>query len=140
MCFGLRSRMRHRTLIGRTDVLGIAPECSRLIIIGAWRPCSTPVCQYGFLHHQVDGASIGIDGDHIPILNQGDRATVSSFRTNMTNAEATRAAREANVSDERHLLPATLTIERRRRRKRFPHAWPAQTGGASWRESVRPSV
>src|SRR3546814_1399042 len=43
MCFGLRSRMRHRTLIGRTDVLGIAPECSRLIIIGAWRPCSTPV-------------------------------------------------------------------------------------------------
>src|SRR3546814_2220038 len=52
MCFGLRSRMRHRTLIGRTDVLGIAPECSRLIIIGAWRPCSTPVCQYGFLHHQ----------------------------------------------------------------------------------------
>src|SRR3546814_9971677 len=28
MCFGLRSRMRHRTLIGRTDVLGIAPERS----------------------------------------------------------------------------------------------------------------
>src|SRR3546814_14459648 len=49
----------------------------------------------------VDGASTGIDGDHITILNQGDRATVSSFRTNMTNAEATRAAREATVSDER---------------------------------------
>src|SRR3546814_240432 len=70
----------------------------------------------------VDGASTGSDGDHITILNQGDRATVSSFRTNMTNAEATRAAREATVSDERHLLPETLTIESRSRRKHFAHA------------------
>src|SRR3546814_14654754 len=76
MCFGLRSRMRHRTLIGQTDVLGIAPECSRLIIIGAWRQCSTPVCQYVFIHHQVDGASICIDGYHIPILHHALPASV----------------------------------------------------------------
>src|SRR3546814_10001870 len=43
----------------------------------------------------------------------------------MTNAEATRAAREATVSDERHLLPETLTIESRSRRKHFTHAWTA---------------
>src|SRR3546814_12208966 len=35
------------------------------------------------------------------------------------------AAREATVSDERHLLPETLTIESRSRRKHFTHAWTA---------------
>src|SRR3546814_17967041 len=81
MCFGLRSRMRHRTLIGRNAVLGIAPECSRLIIPCAWRPCSTPVCQYGFLHHQLEGAALGIDGNHNPLQNPADRATLSNFST-----------------------------------------------------------
>src|SRR3546814_11966226 len=66
-----------------------------------------------------------IDGDHNPILNQGDRATGSSFRTDMTNAEATRSARESTFSDERHLRPETLTIESRSRRKHFTHAWTA---------------
>src|SRR3546814_6775094 len=85
---------------------------TRCALVTGVQTCALPIC-------------IGIDGDHITILNQGDRATVSSFRTNMTNAEATRAAREATVSDERHLLPETLTIESRSRRKHFTHAWTA---------------
>src|SRR3546814_20129308 len=70
MCFRLRSRMRHRTLIGRNDVMGITPECSRLLIIGACRPCSSPVCQYCVLHPHVDGDSIGINGVSITLLTQ----------------------------------------------------------------------
>src|SRR5262245_34644838 len=43
----------------------------------------------------------------------------------MADTEAARAAGEAAIGDQRHLLADAQAIERGRRRQHFAHAWPA---------------
>ena len=78
--------MCHRAFPGRTNILGITPECARLIIMLARPPIQLARCKDVRRHVEVDRACHGIDADFIAILDQGNRAAIGGFRTDMANA------------------------------------------------------
>src|SRR6185295_17226757 len=68
---------------------------------------------------------LGVDGDDVTILDEPDRPAQLRFRSHMTDAEATRGAREAAIGDQRHLVPHALPVKSSRRRQHLAHARPA---------------
>ena len=109
--------MRHRALVRRADALGVFPQSAGGKVCFARAPVFLACRQNIRLNHQVNRAGIGINANCVAIFNQRNGPALGSFGANMPDAEATRGTGKAPVSDERHLVAISLTINRRCRRQ-----------------------
>src|SRR3546814_7590551 len=121
MAFGSGSRMGDRAFIGRADILRIAPQCARTVIVGSRLPVRTTLGENSLADIEVDRAVDRVDTDRIAVLDQRDRAPLSRFGADMADAEATRAARKTAVGDERDLFAHPLPVERGGGRQHLTH-------------------
>src|SRR5690349_5088602 len=113
MSFRLAARMGDGSLLGIAHGLGVAPDRARLIVMLARLPGLAPRYHFAFADRDADDALLGIDGDHVAILDQPDRAADGGFRPDMADAEAAGSAGETAIGDERHLVAHALAINRR---------------------------
>src|SRR3546814_19610090 len=90
MAFGSGSRMGDRAFIGRADILRIAPQCARTVIVGSRLPVRTTLGENSLADIEVDRAVDRVDTDRIAVLDQRDRAPLSRFGADMADADATR--------------------------------------------------
>jgi len=73
---------------GVRDHSGVFEECS-LLRSKRWRNPVGPSCCKLFLGNvDVQGVGLGIDGDDVPILHEGDRTSNLSFRYDVSNDES----------------------------------------------------
>ena len=115
--------MRHRTLVRRADALGVFPQSAGGKVCFARAPVSLRVARTSGSTIEVNRAGIGINANCVAIFNQRNGPALgSASEANMPDAEATRGTGKAPVSDERHLVAISLTINRRCRRQHFAHA------------------
>src|SRR5579883_1478693 len=114
--------MGNGALLGVADGLRIAPDRTRLILGLPRFPRLAAARELGSAQLDVERALGGIDFDDIAVLEQTDRAADCGFGADMTDAEAARAAREATVGDQRHVLAGALAVKRGRRRQHLAHA------------------
>src|ERR1700691_5487032 len=102
--FRLGAGVHHRALFGVAHGLGITPQRTRLVFGLPRLPRLAPLGQ--FLVRELDRkrAVDRVHHDDVAILQQADRAAHGSLGTDMPDAEAARAAGEAAVGDERHVV------------------------------------
>src|SRR5262245_1575271 len=110
MGFGRPTRMRHRPLPRRPDILRVTPQRASLIIIPARRPRLAALGEHVGWNIEVDRPRLGVDPDEIAILDQRDRSALGRFRPDMADAKASRRARETPIGDERDLLAHPLAV------------------------------
>src|SRR5438874_10103616 len=108
--------------LGVADGLGVAPERARLVLVPARLPALAALGQFGVAEGDLDGALGGVEGDHVAVAEQRDRAADCRLGPDMADAEAARRAGEAAVGDERDLAAGALAVERRRCRQHLAHA------------------
>src|SRR6185312_2612602 len=109
-------------LLGVAHRLGVFPDRARLVLVAARLPALAPLGQLGLAQLDRDGALLGVDRDHVAVLQQRDRPAHRGLRPDMSDAEAARRAGEAAVGDERDLAARSLAVERRRGRQHLAHA------------------
>ena len=108
MRFGLRSGVGQRALARRADVLGIAPQRARLVVVGPRAPGVAPLGQHLLGDQQVDRSRLGVDGESVAVFDQRDRPAVGRLGADMADAEAAGRARKAPVGDQRDLSILSL--------------------------------
>src|SRR5690554_441100 len=69
-------------------------------------------------------SGLGVDADHVAILEKTDRSADRRLRADMPDAEAARGARKPAIGDEGDLVPHALAVKRGRRGQHFAHAGP----------------
>src|SRR5690606_21906798 len=99
-------------------------------VVPARLPGLAALGQRGLIDFELDRARLGIDGDHVAVHDQRDRAAVGRLGADVANAETPRGAREAPVGDQRDALAHALPVERGGRGEHLAHA------GASLRAFV----
>src|SRR5688572_1486268 len=102
--FRFAALMSNRALVGRPDQVGVLAQRAALVGISRGLPILLALRELGFADFQVERAGRRVDRNDVAVLEQADRAADGRFRADVTDAESTRAAREATVGDERDLL------------------------------------
>src|SRR6185312_8700393 len=123
LLLGRAARMRHRTVDGRADLLGVLPQVAGgCRVVAARLPCRLALGQFLIRQPDIERAGGGVDLDDVTVLEQADRTADGGLGADMADAEAARRAGEAAVGDQRHLLAHALAVERRRGRQHLAHA------------------
>src|SRR5215831_15001914 len=104
VAFLLGPGMRHRAGDRGSHQLGVLPQGARGVAVLPGLPRLAPLLQVLVAEVDREAALDGVDGDHVAVLEQADRAADLRFGADMADTEAARAAGEAAVGDERHLL------------------------------------
>src|SRR3546814_17234857 len=104
MAFGSGSRMGDRAFIGRADILRIAPQCARTVIVGSRLPVRTTLGENSLADIEVDRAVDRVHTDRLAVLDQRDRAPLSRSGADMDDPEATRAPPNTAAGDEHALF------------------------------------
>src|SRR5258706_11332002 len=85
---GLGAGMRHRALLGVADRLGVAPQRARLVLVLARLPRLLALGQLGVAELDIERARLGVDRDHVAVLQERDRSADRGLRPDMADAEA----------------------------------------------------
>src|SRR3546814_1149724 len=105
MAFGSGSRMGDRAFIGRADILRIAPQCARTVIVGSRLPVRTTLGENSLADIEVDRAVDRVDTDRIAVLDQRDRAPLSRFGADMADARS-----EEHTSELQSLMRISYAV------------------------------
>ena len=97
---------------GRADELGVFPERAGAVDGGAGAvPALAALVELGVGEGDADLALDGVEGDHVAVAEERDRAALGRLGADVADAEAAGGAGEAAVGDERHLLAHALAGE-----------------------------
>ena len=77
--------------------------------------------EYRLVDQHVEAAIGNVDLDDVAVADRGDRTVVDSLRSNVTDAEAPRAAREPSVGDQRAVRSTPRSLECTSDGKHLPH-------------------
>src|ERR1700749_4692281 len=86
------ARMGHGPFHRRPNLLGVFPESPRRVIRLARTPLGFTFRKLFFVQFSFKQPAAGSDPDHVPALEEADRAADGRFRPDMTDAEATGGA------------------------------------------------
>src|ERR1700722_6280106 len=110
--FPLGAGVNHRAFFSVAHGLGITPQRARLIFGLPRLPCLAPLGQFLVRELDRERAVDRVHHDDVAVLQQADRPADRRLGTDMSDAETARAAGEAAVGDERHVVARALTVKR----------------------------
>src|SRR5262249_54099295 len=88
-------------------------------------PARAAAGQLGVVYFEGESLGVGVDGDRVAVLDEGNRPADPRLWSDVTDHQAVRPAGEAAVGDQPDALAESLPDQRRRYGQHLAHARPA---------------
>ena len=110
---------------GAFDVLDVLVQSTTRYLQGWSLPEAAPFGNFGLGDCEVKSIGVGVDGDVIAILDQGDWATLLGFGSYVPDDKSMRATAEPTVGDQGDIAAQACAHDCRSWGEHFRHAWSA---------------
>jgi hypothetical protein len=108
-------------MAGILDDLGVLVESTLLVLERRCLPAELSLLHLLLADISVDDSLLGVDSDGVTVLDESDRATVLSFRNDVTDEETVATTTEASVSQHGNIVTETGAHDSGRRSQHLNH-------------------